>query len=169
MEILWGQIGWKAWGGWIRNHPRTLGRPIQIRPCIIGRPIRICPCILGRPIQNFCSQFYSQLYGSNLCFHSWNKLYYCSKSWRASQLLYWFKSLAILLNKWILPTGGAASGRVYIFSLHSRLVYCLVYNLLVIRLNATFCVTAGQFFKLCLESKIIVPNPKRKLLILLLQ
>ena len=35
---------------------------IRNRPCTLGRPIRIRPCILGRPIQNFCSQFYFQLY-----------------------------------------------------------------------------------------------------------
>ena len=62
VEIKWGQIGWKTWGGPIRNHPYTLGRQIQIRPCILGRPILIRQCILGMPIQNFCSQFYPQLY-----------------------------------------------------------------------------------------------------------
>ena len=33
VEILWGQIRWKTWGGPILNCPCTLGRPIWIRPC----------------------------------------------------------------------------------------------------------------------------------------
>ena len=35
-----------------------------------------------------------------------------SKSWKASKSQYWFKSYGILLNGWILPTGGVASVRV---------------------------------------------------------
>ena len=62
VEIKWGQIGWKTWGGPIQTHPYTLGKQIQIRPCILGRPILIRQCILGMPIQNFRSQFYPQLY-----------------------------------------------------------------------------------------------------------
>ena len=60
-----------------------------------------------------------------------------SKSPRASKLDYWFKVTAILLNGWILPMGGASSGRVRACSLRSRRVFfCILIKTLGGRVGA---------------------------------